>query len=81
MRLFTSTVIDYVNEGKLHDIELLMQRSNQPNLVTMNMSLFDLYQRGIISENTALEYSLEKVEMNQLLKGMQKGIAVEENII
>ncbi len=78
---FTSTVIDYVNEGKLHDIELLMQRSNQPNLVTMNMSLFDLYQRGVISEDIALEYSLEKVEMNQMLKGMQKGIAVEDSIL
>ncbi len=78
---FTSTVIDYVNEGKLHDIELLMQRSNQPNLVTMNMSLFDLYERGVITEETALEYSLEKVEMNQMLKGMQKGLAAENNVL
>ena len=77
---FTSTVIDYVNEGKLHEIEQLMQRSKQPNLVTMNMSLFDLYERGVISDETALEYSLEKVEMNQLLKGMQKDLTAEQSI-
>lgn len=69
---FTSTVIDYINEGKMHDLEQLMQRSNQPNIITMNASLFDLYERGIISAETALEYSLEKVEMNQMLKGIQK---------
>ena len=72
---FTSTVIDYVNEGKMHDLEILMQRSRQPNLKTMNMALYELYDKSIISDETALEYSLEKVEMNQMLKGMNKNIA------
>jgi hypothetical protein len=38
----------------------------------MNRALFDLYERGIISDKTAMEYSLEKIEMNQLLSGVQK---------
>ena len=77
---FTPTVIDYVNEGKMHDIEILMQRSKQPSLTTMNASLYNLYEKDIISNETALKYSLEKVEMNQMLKGMNKNL-MNENII
>ncbi len=69
---FTSTVIDYVNQGKLHEVEQLMQRGGVSNLITMNAALFDLYERGVISDKTAMEYSLEKIEMNQLLSGVQK---------
>ncbi len=78
---FTPTVIDYVNEGKMHDLELLMQRSKQPSLVTMNMALYSLYEKGIISSETAMEFSLEKVEMNQMLKGMNKNLSAENNIV
>jgi len=77
---FTSTVIDYVNEGKMHELEQLMQRSTQPGLTTMNTSLFQLYDKGMITAETALEYSLEKVEMNQMLKGIQK-MGTAKNII
>lgn len=69
---FTSTVVDYVNQRKFHEIDQLMRRSKQPNLVTMNMSLYGLYKRGIITKETAFDYSLEKVEMEQLLRGIQK---------
>lgn len=78
---FTSTVVDYVNQGKTHELELLMQRSKQPNLVTMNMSLYNLYERGIITAETALEHSLEKVEMNQMLKGVQRNASQDNSIL
>ena len=78
---FTSTVMDYVKNGKLHEIELLMQKSKQSNIVTMNTSLFELYQNKIITKETAMEYSLEKVEMEQLLRGMVKNGTMDESII
>ncbi|MBQ8475730.1 PilT/PilU family type 4a pilus ATPase [bacterium] len=78
---FTSTVIDYVNQGKMHELEQLTQRSKQPNLMTMNTSLYNLYEKGIITAETALEYSLEKVEMGQLLKGMQRNPSQEDSIL
>ena len=78
---FTPTVIDYIKQGKTHDVLLLMQRSKQPNIVTMNMSLFDLYQKGMITKETALEYSLEKVEMDQFIRGMYRDSIAEESIL
>ena len=78
---FTPTVIDYVNQNKLHEVELLMQRSKQPELTTMNKALYNLYKKGLITDETALEYSLNKVEMNQMLKGMQKHTVLEESIL
>ena len=78
---FTPTVIDYVKEGKLTDVYLLMQRSRQPNIMTMNMSLYDLYKKKIITKETALEYSLEKVEMDQMLRGMCRDNSSEDSIL
>lgn len=78
---FTPTVIDYVKDGKMADIYLLMQRSKQPNISTMNMSLYSLYQAGTITKETALEYSLEKTEMDQRIRGMYQDSSTEETIL
>jgi len=74
---FTSTVIDYVKEGKLNEIYSLMKRTNSPGLVSMNEALYDLYNRGVITKETAIEFSLEKVEMEQMIKGMHGNVASE----
>ena len=75
---FTPTVVDYVKDNKLLDVQHLMQRSKQPNIVTMNTALFDLYQKDIITKETALAHSLDKVEMEQFIRGIYKGSAQEE---
>ncbi len=76
---FTSTVMDYVKDGKFEDLQLLMQKSKQPNIQTMNMSLFELFQKGVISKETALEFSLEKVEMDQMLRGIYRNSSLEQD--
>ncbi len=78
---FTSTVIDYVKDGKLSDITGLMQRSKHSSITTMNNSLFELYNNKIITRETAMEYSLEKVEMDQLLRGKMKNSTADDNSI
>lgn len=78
---FTSTVVDYVKDEKLNEVSLLMQRSTQPNLSTMNSSLFALYKKGIITKETAFEYSLEKVEMDQMLRGIYRNSSQEETLL
>ena len=55
-----------------------MQKSRQANIKTMNMSLFELYEREMITKETALEYSLEKVEMDQMLRGIYRNTSVLE---
>ena len=78
---FTSTVVDYVKNEKQNEIIQLMQRSVQPNLSTMNSSLYALYKNGIITKETAFEYSLEKVEMEQMLRGIYRNSSQEESIL
>jgi len=78
---FTPTVIDYIKEGKMEDLRILMQRSRQPNISTMNNSLFSLYQEKKITKETALEFSLEKVEMDQRLRGMYQESLIEDSIL
>ncbi len=72
---FTSTVSDYVKNGKLSEIALLMQKSKQGNITTMNASLIEMYKNKVITKETAMEYSLEKIEMEQFLRGMLKSTA------
>lgn len=78
---FTPTIIDYVKNGKFEEVKELMRRSRQPNVTTMNMSLFDLYQKNLITKETALEYSLEKVEMDQRIRGMYQESLVDDSIL
>ena len=78
---FTSTVVDYIKDGKFHDVELLMQKSKQQNIKTMNASLYELYENGKITKETAIEYSLEKVEMEQMLRGIYRNTGVDESIL
>jgi len=78
---FTPTVIDYIKDGKMADVYMLMQRSRQPNIVTMNMSLYDLYKEGVITKEIALEYSLEKTEMDQMIRGMYRDNSMDDSIL
>ncbi|MBR5303764.1 MAG: PilT/PilU family type 4a pilus ATPase [Candidatus Gastranaerophilales bacterium] len=78
---FTSTVIDYIKEGKLDDVYQLMQRSKQSNISTMNNSLYKLYKAGKITKETAYEFSLEKNEMDQRLRGMYQDSSLDESIL
>ena len=77
---FTPTVIDYVKDNKLIDVQHLMQRSRQPNIVTMNMSLYELYQKKIITKETAMKASLDRVEMDQMLRGLYRNSSDEEKM-
>lgn len=80
---FTSTVKDYIKDGKFNEIYFLMQKTKQENMHTMNSSLFDLYSKGIITKEMALEYSFEKTEMEQYIRGIYRtsGDDIEDSIL
>ena len=77
---FTSTVIDYVVQRKFIELANLMRRSKHASIVTLNQSLYQLYKDDIITKETALENSLEKIELDQMIRGIEKGTQVEEII-
>ncbi len=69
----TPAVLDYLSKNQLEDIYALMQKSKSPSLVTMNASIYALYKNGLITQDIALDYSDNKLEMEQMLRGIYHG--------
>ncbi len=67
--LNTETVKDYIRDGKNDEINALMSESEFDGMITMNKSLFELYQNGRITEEVALEMSPVPNEMAMMLRG------------
>ena len=65
----TETVKEYIRDGKYDEITELMLDGEYDGMITMNKSLYELYQEGRISEETALEWSPTPNEMAQMLRG------------
>lgn len=65
----TETVKDYVIQGKNDEILELMKDGEFDGMITSNQSLFNLYQEGRITEETALELAPVPNEMAMMLRG------------
>lgn len=65
----TETVKDYILSNKYDEITVLMDEGEFDGMITMNKSLFNLYQEGRITEETALEKSPIRNEMAMMLRG------------
>jgi twitching motility protein PilT len=65
----TETVKDYIRQGKYDEIAELMKEGEYDGMITTNQSLFNLYQEGRITEETALAMSPIPNEMAMMLRG------------
>jgi len=65
----TETVKDYIRDGKNDEITSIMADNEFDGMITMNKSLFNLYQEGRITEEVALEMSPTPNEMAMALRG------------
>jgi twitching motility protein PilT len=65
----TETVKDYILGNKYEEIGMLMEEGEFDGMITMNRSLFNLYQEGRITEEVALERSPTRNEMAMMLRG------------
>ena len=65
----TEAVKDWIKDSKYDEISELMKQAGFDGMITMNQSLFNLYQEGRITEETALEMSPTPNEMAQMLRG------------
>ncbi len=69
----TPTVKDFIQKDKLEEIYELVKKGSFNNMLTMNSSLYRLYEQDLISEETALEYSDNKTELQQMFRGVYHG--------
>jgi twitching motility protein PilT len=65
----TETVKDYIRSGKNDEITELMKEGEYDGMITTNQSLFNLYQEGRITEETAIEMSPIPNELAMMLRG------------
>jgi twitching motility protein PilT len=65
----TEAIKEWIKDGKYDEISELMKQASFDGMITMNQSLYNLYQEGRITEETALEMSPTPNEMAQFLRG------------
>ncbi len=65
----TDAIRDYIRRGDLDEVEAIIPRCTFDGMCTMNQSLYQLYEAGRITEETALELSPKPNEMAQILRG------------
>ena len=65
----TEAIKDWIKDSKYDEMSELMKQAGFDGMITMNQSLFNLYQEGRITEEIALEMSPTPNEMAQMLRG------------
>lgn len=69
----TPTVKDFIAKGNLDEVYDLVRKGSFNDMITMNMSLYELCMRKIITEETAMAATDNKNELSQLLRGAYHG--------
>lgn len=67
----TSAVRTMIREGKVHQIDTVIASSAAAGMVGMDASLLDLYQKGVISEEMAIRYSVNTDLVAKRVKGVR----------
>ena len=65
--IVNSAIRNLIREGKTFQIENTLQTSAAAGMKTMDMSIFELAKRGVISRENALQYSVNQPVMTQRL--------------
>lgn len=67
--LGTTAIQTSIREGKTHQIDSIIQTSLEVGMSTLEHSLASLVKQGIISIETAQEWTVRPDELNRLIKG------------
>ncbi len=71
--IVTPTIKDFIIKDDLEQIYDLVKKGSYNEMITLNMSLFDLVQQNIITREEAIFYSDNKPELQQYLRGAFQG--------
>lgn len=73
----TSTIKDYIVKDKLDEVYELVKKGSFNSMITMNASLYRLYDEGLITEEVALSYSDNPNELQQMFRGVFHGVQLD----
>jgi len=68
LMIVNSAIRNLIREGKVHQIDMVIETSSEEGMISLNRSLADLVNRGIISLESAEVYSTNVSELRMLLK-------------
>ena len=74
----TSTIKDFIEKNELEQIYDLVKKGSFNNMITLNMSLYSMLQRGEITEDAALIASSNKNELKQMMRGVFHGTGMDK---
>lgn len=63
-----SAIRNLIREGKTHQIDMVIETSSEEGMISLNRSLADLVQRGLISYEDAELYSVNPHELRMILQ-------------
>lgn len=69
----TPTVKDFLIKNQLDEVYDLVKKGSFNDMLTLNMSLYSLARKDIISQEDALHFSDNKVELQQYFRGAYHG--------
>ncbi len=67
-----NAIKNMIRESKAHQIDAVIAASSSEGMVSMDNQLFDLFKRGVISTETALNHSLSYEAMSRRLEALGK---------
>jgi twitching motility protein PilT len=68
--LGTTAIKTAIREGKTHQIESILETSQEAGMSTLERSLADLVKRGIVTLETAQSWSLRPEELSRLVRSV-----------
>lgn len=68
LMIATSAVRNLIREGKVHEIDLIIDTSSNEGMISLNRSLLELLRRGEITTEVAITYSLNPDEFKTLAR-------------
>lgn len=71
--LSTPTIKDFILKNEVEEIYKLIKKGNYNNMITFNQNLYSLIQQGIITKETAIEYSDSPNELMHYIRGVYTG--------
>ena len=69
----TSTIKDFILKDELEEIYKLVQKGSYNDMLTFNIALYELFKKGIITKETALEHSDNPNELIHYIRGVYSG--------
>lgn len=70
----TPTIKDLIQKDNLEEIYSLIKKGSFDDMLTMNDSIYKLYEQGLITEDVAMDYSDNRIELQQMIRGAYHGL-------